>query len=266
VSDPGDLCWVDGRLVPRTQPVVCADDSAFAEGRGCYTSVRIRAGRPRLVDRHVRRLQRGARAIGLGEVEKAAVEKALADLAAVVFPEGEGIVRLQLSRGSDGSPHLVGVPRSLGPDRPEWHAITSPFPHAGETLAGGHKLTNRLVLALAAESARAVGADEALLFDSSGRLVEGARSNLVVVTRDGPVAPPETLGAVAGIALQVALERLPEIQRHTVGRSELDEALEIVAVNSVRGARPVTRLDDRAVGGGAAGPFSARLAESLDDV
>jgi branched-subunit amino acid aminotransferase/4-amino-4-deoxychorismate lyase len=264
MSDPGELCWVDGRLVPRTQPVVCADDSAFTEGRGCYTSVRIRAGRPWLVDRHVRRLQQGALALGLGEVEKAEVENALADLAAAVFQDGEGIVRLQLSRGGEGSPHLVGTPRGLGPDRPEWCAVTSPFPHAGETLAGGHKLTNRLVLALAAESAQAVGADEALLFDASGRLVEGARSNLVVVTRDGPIAPPEGLGAVAGIALQVALERLPEIQRHAVRRNDLERAVEIVAVNSVRGARPVTRLDDRAVGGGAAGPFSARLSEALD--
>ncbi|GAG47375.1 unnamed protein product, partial [marine sediment metagenome] len=40
--------------------MVRADDSAFSEGRGCYTSVRIQAGRPRFAERHVQRLQRGA--------------------------------------------------------------------------------------------------------------------------------------------------------------------------------------------------------------
>jgi branched-chain amino acid aminotransferase len=264
MSEPGAVSWIDGRLVPRTQPVVCADDSAFAEGRGCYTSVRIRAGRPRFVDRHVRRLRQGARALRLGDVEKAAVEAALADLTRAVFPEGEGIVRLQLSRGGDGSLHLVGVPRALGVDRLEWHAVTAPLSHAGEALAGGHKLTNRLVLALAAEAARATGADEALLFDAAGRLVAGSRSNFVVVTDAGPITPPAELGAVAGIALQVALERLPEIQRRAVRRGELDGASELVALNAVRGARPVTRLDGHIVGGGTAGPWSARLSEALD--
>jgi len=265
LGDPGEICWVDGRLVPRTQPVIAADDSAYSEGRGCYTSVRIRGGRPRFVDRHVRRLQQGARALRLGALEKARVEQALFDVAAAAFPDGEGIVRVQVSRGGDGSLHLVGVPRGLGPDRPEWHAVTSAWTHAGDSLGGGHKLTNRLLLALAAESARAAGADEALLFDGADRLVEGSRSNLVVVAGDGPVTPPAEIGAVSGIALQLALERLPELQRRAVGRAELAAASELIAVNSVRGARPVTRLDGHPIGHAAAGPWSARLAEALED-
>ena len=203
---PQRVCWVDGRLVPRDRPFVRADDSAFSEGRGCYTSVRIQDGRPRFAERHVRRLQSGARALRLGSVESAAVERALSELAGAAFPDGEGIVRLQVSRDADAQLHLVGIPRTLGTDRPEWSAVTSPLPHTGEVLPGGHKLTNRLVLGLAAEIAREAGADEALLFDAAGRLVEGSRSNLVVVTQDGtPATPPEALGAVAGIALQVVV-------------------------------------------------------------
>jgi len=263
-SDPRQVCWVDGRLVPRDQPMVRADDSAFSEGRGCYTSVRIQAGRPRFAERHVQRLQRGARDLRLGSVDPAAVECALLELAEAAFPGGEGIVRLQISRDADAQLHLVGVPRGLGNERPEWSAVTSPLPHSGAVLPGGHKLTNRLVLGLAAEIAREAGADEALLFDAANRLVEGSRSNLLVVTREGtPATPPEELGAVAGIALQVVVERVPEVRRQPITRADLRAAREIVALNAVRGARPITCLDERPVAEGRPGPWAARLDEVL---
>lgn len=244
--------------------MVPADDSAFAEGRGCYTSVRIQAGRPRFLERHALRLQNGARALRIGEVDAALVTRSLAELAEAAIPGGEGAIRLQVSRGGDGRPHLVGVPRGLGIDRAHWKAVVSPLRHVGVSLPGGHKLTNRLVLGLAGELAAAAGADEALLLDSEGQLVEGARSNIVVVTPDGePTAPADGRGAVAGIALQVATERCPEIRREGISPADLCTAREIIAVNSVRGARPVTELDGQPVADGNVGPWATRLAEVL---
>jgi len=263
-DDPQQVCWVDGRLVPRDEPFVRADDSAYSEGRGCYTAVRIRGGRPRFADRHVQRLQRGARELRLGIVAASAVERALSELAEAAFPDGEGIIRLQVSRDADAQLHLVGIPRSIGTDRPEWDAVTSPLAHAGEELPGGHKLTNRLVLALAAELADEAGADEALLFDASGRLVEGARSNILVVMPDStPATPAEDLGAVAGIALQVVVERIPQVRRQPITRDDVRSAREILALNSVRGARPITRLDGRPVADGTVGPWLPRIAGAL---
>lgn len=258
-SAPEEFCWVDGRITARSKAAVRADDCAFTDGRGCYTSVRIRDGRPRFADRHLRRLQDGAAALRLGRVEKLDFEKALADLAAT-FADGEGIVRLQVSCDADGGVHLTGLPRGLGDEPPAWHAVTSTLRHAGEVLPGGYKLTNRVVLALAARQADEAGADEALLFDADDRLVEGSRSNILVVAADGvPCAPPEASGAVGGIALQVASERLPELRRRPIERAALAAAKEIVALNAARGARPITRLDDRPVADGQPGPWAARL-------
>jgi branched-subunit amino acid aminotransferase/4-amino-4-deoxychorismate lyase len=245
--------------------VVRADDSSFTEGRGCYTSIRIRGGEPRFIARHLRRLHDGAAALGLGLVDDGAVHRAISDLVAAAFPDGEGAVRLQLSADGDGATHLVGLPRGLGEDHPTWTAVSAPQPHPGAVLTGGPKLTNRLALALAAASAREAGVDEALLFDAGKYLVEGSRSNVVVVTKDGEtVTPPESLGAVAGIALQIALERVPEIGRRTLSRPEVDGARELIALNSVRGARPIVALDGCSVGDGSAGPFGERLREVLD--
>lgn len=259
-NDPLRWIWVDGELLPRDRAVVHADDSAFAEGRGCYTSIAIAGGRPRFAVRHQLRLQRGARALGLGEVDAKDFERALAELTAAALPGGEGVIRLQLSRRPGGPLQLTGVPRDLDVDHAEWSAISSAIPHAGAVMAGGHKLTNRLVLGLAADEAVAAGVDEALLFDAKSRLVEGSRCNIVVVSADGRASTPgDELGAVAGIALQVVLEQLPEIERCTISRESLRDAHEIIALNSVRGARPIARLDGAVVGDGAPGPWAQRL-------
>ncbi len=258
------VCWLDGRLLPVDTPVIRADDSAFTEGRGCYTSVRIAAGHARFADRHVRRLQRGARDLRLGEVEATAVRRALRELAEAAFPDGEGIVRLQASRDGDGHLHLVGVPRALEPEVAEWRAITSPFAHGGSPLSRGHKLSNRLTLALAADAAAEAGVDETLLFDLTRLLVEGYRSNLLIVTASGELATPRLAqGAVSGIARDVVIERVADVAERDIREDEISGAVEIIAVNSVRGARPIVRLDDKAVGNGRPGPWSARLAVVL---
>jgi branched-chain amino acid aminotransferase len=256
---------VDGSLRPADAAVVRADDSAFCEARGCYTSVRIRAGAPRFADRHIRRLVRGANALGLSPVDPHLLRRALDELAQAAFFGGEGVVRLQLSRDGDGALHVVGVPRGLGDDPPAWRAVTAPLPHPGALLAGGHKLTHRLLQALASDAARAAGVEEALLFDGAGHLVEGARTNVVALGADGALCtPPTERGAVAGIALEVAGERLPALLRRDLSRRDLLAARGVAVINAVRGARALVALDSAELGAEGSA-LAARLTAVLDD-
>ena len=48
-----------------------------------------------------------------------------------------------------------------------------------------------------------------------------------------------------------------------VSRETLHAARELVAVNAVRGARPITELDGRPVGNGRPGPLARQLALTL---
>ena len=250
--------------MPLDTPVVRGDDSAYSLGLGCYTSARIEGGRPRFLERHVARLLRGASELRLGDLGAATVRRAFEELARTAIPGGSGAIRLQLSRGGDGRLRLVGVPRGLGHDPSEWQAMLAPLPHDGAELSGGLKVTSRLTLALVVERAREAGVDEALLLDAGGRLVEGGGSNIFVVDTAGVLlTPPLARGAVSGIAREIVMERVPEAIERDVSRDELFAARELVAVNAVRGARPITRLDGRPVGDGSPGPFSRRLSEAL---
>jgi branched-subunit amino acid aminotransferase/4-amino-4-deoxychorismate lyase len=226
--------------------------------------LRIAAGQPRFLARHIARLRDGANALHLGKVAEATIRRAVAELGEAALPDGEGAVRLQISRDGDGTTHLVGSARELGKDPTEWSAVIFERPHDGASLVDGIKVSSRLTLSLAAEAARAAGVDEAVLLDATGQLVEGANSNLFVASREGTVAtPPTTTGAVAGIARGLALERIPEIEVRAIPKPELLAAAELIAVNAVRGARAITRLNGRRVGNGQPGPWSRRLAEAL---
>ena len=258
------LAWVDGELRALHEAAVRADDLAYTEGVGCFTSVRIEGGRPRFAARHARRLRDDARVLGLDPPDIDEVLRALSELASACFRAGEGVVRVQVSVDAGGASHLVGITRELSTDPPAWSAINSALPHPGPVLEGGPKLSGRPLFSLATRAAHAAGADEALLYDREGRLVEGARSNVLWLDAAGTLCtPPRERGAVAGIALQVVEERLPGIRRLDAERENLAQAREILLTNAVRGVRPLRRLDGREVGS-ADGLALARVRAALE--
>ena len=240
------------------------DDSAYTEGRGCYTSARVEAGRVWFEDRHVDRLVRTARQLGIGKLDGTAVRGAFSELAEAAFGDGPGVIRFQASRDAAGTVHLVGVPRPLGAEHATWTAIVADLRHAGEALDTGFKVTSRLAITLAADAARIAGADEALLLDAAGHLVEGTRSNIVVVLPDAaPATPDRHSGAVAGIALDAAREQVSALVERSLSKTDLHGAGEILALNAVRGVRPITQLDGNPVGDGRPGPWADRFAAAL---
>jgi branched-chain amino acid aminotransferase len=218
------------------------------------------AGRVRCLDRHVRRLRRDAGALGLAEPDPSLCERALRELAREAFGAGDGIVRLEW-RGA----RLVGRPRPLGDERDTWRAVLSRAVHPGPGATAGVKRIDLPHVARARAEARAAGADEAILLDAEGRVVEGARTNLVIALAGGTaVTPPLARGGVAGLAREIVLEGAPEIREVDLSRDDLFAARELVATNGVRGARPVVAIDGRPVGDGRPGPLARRLAALLE--
>jgi branched-subunit amino acid aminotransferase/4-amino-4-deoxychorismate lyase len=223
----------------------------------------VHAGRVWLLERHVARLERDARALGLGELDPQACRSALERAAREAFGSGSGVVRLELRAGRRG-PRLAATPRPLGPEPGLWRAVSAPEPHPGPGPAPGAKRAGLPAIESAREAARAADADEALLFDTAGWLVEGARSSVVVVRADGRAfTPPLARGGVAGIARALALAACPSLGEADVARDALAGAREIVALNAVRGARAIAWLDGVEVGDGRPGPWTRRLAEAL---
>jgi branched-subunit amino acid aminotransferase/4-amino-4-deoxychorismate lyase len=272
---PARPCWIDGELVGADLPALRVDDRArsrFSLGRSCYTTARIFAGRPRWPERHAERLARDASQLGIGRLAPALVVRALVETANAAFGPhdggraAEGIVRVQASRAAAARIHLLAEPRPLGDDPPFWRACTAPFPHEGPMPWSGAKVGDHLLFALARDFSDAQGVDEALLVDRDGYLIEGARSNLVVVDRAGRLSTPDLeRGGVAGIARQRLQELVPELAVRNVTIGELQRAEELIAINAVRGARSCVQLDRKNVGNGRPGLWSRRISRLLGD-
>jgi len=239
------------------------DDAREMDASSCYTTARWTGTRVALGRRAAERLARDCAALGLGAPRAERVHAELARLGAYRFGTAPGIVRLEACRDEAGTLALVGTTRALGPDPHVWRAVSAW--HAGpHALAPGAKLARADVEA-AREAASAAGCDEALMFDSKGRLVEGARTNVIVVREDGALLTPSpALGCVRGLALAVLRETLPEIADAALTRDDLARAAEVIAVNSVRGAKAIAQLDGEKLGAVAApGPVCERLAAIL---
>lgn len=241
-----------------------SDSNEASEGSprrlGSYTTARVTGGRVERVERHARRLRRDAERLGLPPPERADVERGLREAARQAFGWGDGIVRIEWSRLAAEPPQLITSTRPLGADSDRWSAITSKATHPGP----GLRANTKHVAVDAYDRGRAEieqsGCDEALLFDEAGCLVEGARSNLIVVTESEQIMTPAfALGGVEGLGLSVLLETHPEIKQARLTREDLASAREILAVNAVRGVVAIIELDGASVGTGRPGPEAARL-------
>jgi branched-subunit amino acid aminotransferase/4-amino-4-deoxychorismate lyase len=234
-------------------------------GAGCFTTTRASGGRVWQARRHAERLLRDARLLGLGELDLASCLRELDALAAVTRDGARTIVRLEVRRDDGGSLRLVGSQRAWSDDPPCWRAATSPLVHPGATPTSRVKSTERALYVAALEAARTVGADDALLFDATGFLVEGARTNLVVAGAGGSLrTPPLARGGVAGIAREVLFDREAALREADLSAADVAAARELIAINAVRGARAITQLDGRPIGEARPGPWSQRLARALE--
>lgn len=208
------------------------------------------------------RIVRDATLLGIGPLDPEACRAALVADARCTFPDREGIIRLEARAAPGGAPRLVARARELGPEPACWRAALAREAHPGPSAWSAAKTSERALYERAL--AEVPGADEVLLADAGGFLVEGARTSLAVVLASGAlVTPPLARGAQAGIGRAILLARTPELVEADVTIAALATARELVAVNAVRGARPVVTLGGQPVGAGVPGPWSERLADAF---
>ena len=102
---------------------------------------------------------------------------------------------------------------------------------------------------VAQERALSREADEALLVDAEGRVLEAAGSNVFAhFGADGLWTPPLSLPILPGLTRAWLLERLPEASEGTFTVDDLLRADEVFLTNAVRGIVRIRSIDGREVG------------------
>src|SRR6195952_1332929 len=100
------LIWVNGELLPRDRAMVSVFDSGFVLGDGVWEGLRVSGGHPAFLEKHLDRLEEGARAImlDLGLSREQLTEAVYSTLRANDMSDGVH-VRLMVTRGIKSTPY-----------------------------------------------------------------------------------------------------------------------------------------------------------------
>ncbi|MBA2812556.1 aminodeoxychorismate lyase [Streptomyces sp. KM273126] len=255
--------WLDGGLQDIEAARVSVFDHGLTVGDGVFETVKAADGRPFALTRHLDRLARSARGLGLPEPDLDEVRRACA---AVVDANPMPLGRLRITYtggvsplGSDRGNHGATLVVALGETsrRPDSTAvITVPWTRNERGALAGLKTTSYAENVVALARAHEHGASEALFANTVGQLCEGTGSNVFVVL-DGEIhTPPVPSGCLAGITRALTAE-WTGARETDLALDVLERADEVFLTSTLRDVQAVHRVDSRELPG-APGPVTAK--------
>lgn len=262
--------WLDGGLKDIESARVSALDHGLTVGDGVFETVKAVDGRPFALTRHLERLSRSARGLGLPEPDLDEVRRACAAvLEANPMPLGRlritytgGIAPLGSDRGDRGQTLVVALGEAAR--RPDSTAvITVPWTRNERSALTGLKTTSYAENVVALARAHEGGASEALFANTVGQLCEGTGSNVFVVL-DGEIhTPPVASGCLAGVTRALAVE-WTGAKETDLPLDVLTRAEEVFLTSTLRDVQAVHRVDARDLPG-APGPVTAKAMRVFDE-
>lgn len=281
----GTTVFINGREFRPEEARVSVFDRGLLYGDSVFETLGTYGGRAFALVEHVERLQRSAARvfIELDVSPSELIQEIERAIGAAQNPES--YVRVIVTRGSGelglDPAHAVAPQRIIivtplqRPARSAYEdgikAITYHTMRSTDfTAAAGAKVGNYLVAVLAMKEAKAADASEALILDASGRVIEGATSNVFLVRDSGLVTPPEESGILVGITRAVVLEAARRegisVQYSCPTLEEARGASEVFITSSIRQMLAVTQIDGVVVGEGRPGPIFRKLLERFFEI
>ncbi|GAA3846237.1 aminodeoxychorismate lyase [Streptomyces phyllanthi] len=262
--------WLDGGLQHIEAARVSVLDHGLTVGDGVFETVKAVEGRPFALTRHLDRLARSARGLGLPEPDLDEARRACgAVLEANPMPFGRlritytgGVSPLGSERGDHGPTLVVALGEAHR--RPDSTAVvTVPWTRNERGALTGLKTTSYAENVVALARAREQGASEALFANTVGQLCEGTGSNVFVVL-DGEIhTPPVDSGCLAGITRALTVE-WTGARETELPLDVLDRADEVFLTSTLRDIQSVHRVDARELPG-APGPVTVKAMRIFDE-
>jgi branched-chain amino acid aminotransferase len=234
-SDFRELASVDGTISPIGEAMVPLKDDGLYRGDGAFEVIRLYQGRTFALGDHIDRLERSAAAIEL-QFDRGALEREVGALLAE-HGDADGQLRLIVTRGG----------RRL--------AMTEPLPPHGETLRlatvtyqptvilNGVKSLSYAANMQATRLAKAKGADEAVLVQPDGTVLEPPTSAIFWVSPQGALRTPALDNGVLESITRDRLVKALEVEEGAWPVADLRAAEEAFLASTTREIQAVAAID-----------------------
>jgi len=283
IDDPRNAdvkIWINGELFPRKEARVSVLDSGFMLGDGVWEGLRVHDGKIAFLDRHLDRLEEGAKALDyeLG-ISREDLTRALYDtLDTNGMREGDGVhIRLMTTRGLKATPYQdprVTISAATIVILPEWKTpdpkvaetglrlftvhVRRGYPDGQDQKLNSHSKINCITACIQATKA---GADEALMLDPHG-FVATCNSTHFFIVRKGEVwtsTGDYCLGGVTrGVIIELCREAGIPVFEKNFSLMQVYSAEEAFTTGTFAGLMPVTEVDGRKISD-KRGPMVERL-------
>ncbi len=250
------LIWVNDTLRSADQPVLSAADRGFTLGDGVYETLLIANGHACQIAPHLRRLRHGAGVLALGLPYSDTKLQGI--LRAVIKANrlDRGVARITLSRGpaqrgllpmgTMRSSLIVTVSPDVPPDAPVDLIISGRTRRNACSPLAGIKSLNGLDNVLARMEARARGADDALLLNTTGQIAESTAATLIVRRDHRWTTPPESDGSLPGITRGILIATR-QVYEASLRVSDIPSWSAAMLCNSL-GVRTIRSIDGQEIG------------------
>lgn len=268
------IVYLNGEFLPIDAAKVSVLDRGFLFGDGVYEVIPVYGGRPFRLAEHLERLENSLRGIRMDSPLNAdAWEKIFGRL---IQGGHDQSIYLQVTRGAPPKRDHA-FPSDTAPTVFVMCTPIAPIPASGVCAITVPdirwqwchiKAITLLANVLQRQQAVDAGCAEAILI-RDGHAIEGAASNLFVVSGETIVTPPKGNDILPGITrdLTVEIARANGIpcEERPIPVDELLSAGEVWVTSSTREILPVVKLDETPVGNGVPGPVWQRMNRLYQD-
>nr|WP_314983556.1 aminodeoxychorismate lyase [uncultured Pantoea sp.] len=246
--------WINGLK----QSTLTASDRGLQFGDGCFTTAAVRQGKIMMLESHIQRLKEGCERLWISGVDWHQLE---AEMKQAAYEQNQAVLKVIISTGSGGrgySRRGCGEPArivSLAPWPLHYADLQqqgvslrlSPIRLARNAQFAGIKHLNRLEQVMIRAHLDQTDADEALVLDTEGWVVECCAANLFWRKGTQIFTPDLSVSGVDGIMRRSLMAQLVAAgQACQVVKSEpakLMNADEVVICNALMPVLPVRQIE-----------------------
>lgn len=241
-------------------------DRALQYGDGCFTTVLVKAGKPSSWSYHLSRLKNNTKALGIHFsdwdnltlwVEALATQHYLEQLEA---KNEKVVIKIIISRGEGGrgyspvncnSPNIIISSHDFPSQYEHWQEngikLVLLNYRLGLSMLGGIKHLNRLEQVMVKQELEKLAAQDGVVCDLNGKIVETSASNIFWRRGNCLFTPiikyAGVMGTMRAQVIAVAEQEGLDVKYVSADPSELNEADEVFITNSLMGLVPVNNFD-----------------------